>query len=133
MPLKCECDLIGCDGTHCQRPRSEVLQSPVYPTAAHADRASCERDGHIYGHGGVCVFCGFAKPTREAAIENARRYVKLPTVDADSKRIIAGLLAVIALEGCRCDCVNCCTGNHDGCYYRPSVCPVMLAARSVQP
>lgn len=24
---------------------------------------------------------------------------------------------------CRCDCVNCVTGNHGGCYYRPSVCP----------
>lgn len=20
---------------------------------------------------------------------------------------------------CRCDCVNCVTGNHDGCYYEP--------------
>jgi hypothetical protein len=64
------------------------------------------------------------------AIENARRYVKLPTVDSDSKRIIAGLLEKI--DGCRCDCVNCVTGNHEGCYYRPSVCPVIFAQRDMQ-
>jgi hypothetical protein len=92
--------------------------------------ANCEQDGHIYGHSGACVFCGSANPTREAAIDNARRYVKLPTVDADSKRIIMGLLERI--DGCRCDCVNCVTGNHEGCYYRPSVCPVIFAQRDMQ-
>lgn len=34
---------------------------------------------------------------------------------------------------CRCDCVNCATGNHDGCYYQPITCPVKLARRSIQP
>ena len=34
---------------------------------------------------------------------------------------------------CRCDCVNCVTGNHTGCYYAPSVCPVKFAKRDIQP
>lgn len=42
-------------------------------------------------------------------------------------------LAGIAADGCRCDCVNCVTGNHDGCYYRPSVCPTQFAQRDIQP
>lgn len=85
--------------------------------------ANCEGQGHIYGPGGGCIFCGGPHPenpphgpvserfmrrhygaSRGAeglaspeAIENARRYLRLPTVDADSKRIIAALLA--ELEG----------------------------------
>jgi hypothetical protein len=26
-------------------------------------------------------------------------------------------------QECRCDCVNCVTGNHGTCYYRPTICP----------
>lgn len=85
--------------------------------------ATCEQNGHIYGHDAACVFCGEDRPKNQphgpvserfmrhhygasrgaeefdshAAIENARRYVRLPTVDADSKRIISALLA--ALKG----------------------------------
>ncbi len=32
-------------------------------------------------------------------------------------------------DGCRCDCVNCVTGNHNDCYYRPSVCPVFAQSQ----
>ncbi len=33
-----------------------------------------------------------------------------------------------AFPGCRCDCVNCVTGNHGDCYYRPSICPAQKAS-----
>ncbi|HEX2594713.1 MAG TPA: hypothetical protein VHL34_24635 [Rhizomicrobium sp.] len=33
-----------------------------------------------------------------------------------------------AERGCRCDCVNCVTGNHDGCYYRPGECALKAEA-----
>lgn len=79
--------------------------------------ASCEQNGHIYGHEGVCVFCRGARPPKphgpvserfmrhhygasrghdmsSEAVENARRYISLPTVDSDSKRIILALLKV---------------------------------------
>ena len=36
-------------------------------------------------------------------------------------------------QECRCDCVNCVTGNHTGCYYAPSICPVKFAKRDIQP
>jgi hypothetical protein len=34
---------------------------------------------------------------------------------------------------CRCDCVNCVTSNHAGCYYSPTVCPIKFAQRDMQP
>jgi transposase-like protein len=43
------------------------------------------------------------------------------------------LIAKAVAPECRCDCVNCVTGNHSGCYYKPSVCPMKFSKRDVQP
>lgn len=108
--------------------------------------ATCEQNGHIYGHDAACVFCGEDRPKNQphgpvserfmrhhygasrgaeevashAAIENARRYVRLPTVDADSKRIISALLAELEhdlCERCRLNpsrvCIGCATFADD--------------------
>jgi len=34
---------------------------------------------------------------------------------------------------CRCDCVNCVTGNHHQCYYKPSVCSAQAGAEPERP
>jgi hypothetical protein len=55
--------------------------------------------------------------------------LKRETFDEMNARIKAEVLrdeideGILPFAECRCDCVNCVTGNHRGCYYMPSVCP----------
>jgi hypothetical protein len=46
---------------------------------------------------------------------------KLERIRAQFLKLKAEADAIEA--ACRCDCVNCVTGNHGDCYYRPSICP----------
>ena len=39
------------------------------------------------------------------------------------KKILFAQFRELTGINCRCDCVNCVTENHDGCYYKPK-CPL---------
>lgn len=54
-----------------------------------------------------------------AALEEALPSAPLP------ENITVPTNVPVSLNDCSCDCVNCVTGNHTDCYYRPSVCPAI--------
>lgn len=61
---------------------------------------------------------------KERLLEHARWHDKHGcAASAVLLREASEALGVSPPAECRCDCVNCVTGNHQDCYYRPSVCP----------